>query len=285
MKKEKILSYLIVLVMIATLMTACGKKEESPEPTTESVETTETLETEKVVEKKTELSGLDKGINITGEFGTAADAVIESVEDNTESEIKALVSNDLGVDISATESYDITIVDENGIVMQPEGTVTVTISISDKMNAAEGDTYAVYYYNPEKATVENIECKTANNTIVFDTTHFSIYAIIKYTNEPVIDETEEPSETEPSETEPSETEPLETELSGTELSETSEPASIENAELPGKNRNGRYPDIPESVLPSSEAIYCDFFDNPIQVTTWDDVTGTIYADYARTQII
>lgn len=64
-----------------------------------------------------------------------------------------------------------------------------------------------------------------------------------------------------------------------------ETTPVETADCPGENRNGRYSDIPESVLPRSEAAYCYFFDNPILVTTWDDVTGTIYADYERTQII
>lgn len=282
MKKRIFLSYLLILAMIATLMTACGKKEEAPEPLTEAVEATEVveateeLETETVAEKTTELSGLDNGISITGELGTAADATIESVEDDTESEIKDLVSEDLGKDVSATESYDITIVDENGNAMQPEGTVTITIPISDEIAAAEGDTYAVYYYNPEDSMVENIECKTTDNAIVFDTTHFSVYSIVKYTNEPA---TEEISETEPAET-------PETKESVSTENTNSEPAAVATADLPGINRNGRYPDIPESVLPADKAANMDFFDEPVKATCWiDDVEGKIYADYGMTQLI
>ncbi len=56
-------------------------------------------------------------------------------------------------------------------------------------------------------------------------------------------------------------------------------------ELPGINRNGRYADIPESVLPSSVAANAEFVDEPIYTKPWPDVTGTIYADYMRTQVI
>ena len=55
--------------------------------------------------------------------------------------------------------------------------------------------------------------------------------------------------------------------------------------LPGINRNGRYADIPESVLPSSVAANAEFVDEPIYTKPWPDVTGTIYADYMRTQVI
>lgn len=65
-----------------------------------------------------------------------------------------------------------------------------------------------------------------------------------------------------------------------------EPVAAEPVVLPGENRNGRYADVPESVLPASEAQYMSFYDEPIMATCWiDGVKGTIYADYARTQII
>ena len=55
--------------------------------------------------------------------------------------------------------------------------------------------------------------------------------------------------------------------------------------LPGINRNGRYADIPETILPSSVAANAEFVDEPIYTKPWPDVTGTIYADYMRTQVI
>ncbi len=55
--------------------------------------------------------------------------------------------------------------------------------------------------------------------------------------------------------------------------------------LPGINRNNRYPDIPESILPVSVAANAYFVDEPIYGKPWPDVTGKIYADYMRTQLI
>ena len=62
-------------------------------------------------------------------------------------------------------------------------------------------------------------------------------------------------------------------------------ASETAADLPGINRNGRYADIPESVLPSSVAPNVEFVDEPIYCRPWSDVTGKIYADYMRTEVI
>ena len=89
--------------------------------------------------------------------------------------------------------------------------------------------------------------------------------------------------------------PSETESqSGTESNSDSQPESTTNtessgtdetAELPGINRNGRYPDIPESVLPGSVAASAEFVDEPIFTEAWWDVNGKIYADYMRTEVI
>lgn len=76
----------------------------------------------------------------------------------------------------------------------------------------------------------------------------------------------------------------ETEIETTvEASEEATPTPA--ADLPGINRNGRYADIPESVLPSSVAAKAEFVDEPIYGKPWPDVTGKIYADYMRTQVL
>lgn len=76
----------------------------------------------------------------------------------------------------------------------------------------------------------------------------------------------------------------ETEIETTvEASEEATPTPA--ADLPGINRNGRYADIPESVLPSSVAAKAKFVDEPIYGKPWPDVTGKIYADYMRTQVL
>lgn len=71
----------------------------------------------------------------------------------------------------------------------------------------------------------------------------------------------------------------------TEIETTVEATPSPAADLPGINRNGRYADIPESVLPSSVAAKAEFVDEPIYGKPWPDVTGKIYADYMRTQVL
>lgn len=82
---------------------------------------------------------------------------------------------------------------------------------------------------------------------------------------------------------------METETTAETETETTVEASEETttpaADLPGINRNGRYADIPESVLPASVAAKAEFVDEPIYGKPWPDVTGTIYADYMRNQVL
>jgi len=66
---------------------------------------------------------------------------------------------------------------------------------------------------------------------------------------------------------------------------TESSGTAEMAALPGINRNGRYPDIPETVLPSNIAATVEFVDEPIFTEAWWDVNGKIYADYMRTEVI
>lgn len=69
------------------------------------------------------------------------------------------------------------------------------------------------------------------------------------------------------------------------INETSPATPTSAADLPGINRNGRYADIPESVLPANVAAMAEFVDEPIYGKPWPDVTGKIYADYMRTQVL
>ena len=121
-----------------------------------------------------------------------------------------------------------------------------------------------------------------NNTVAADTivqeelqSEESIAASIPETTEVAgnVAETEATAETETT----AETAPV------VEASE--EATSTPAADLPGINRNGRYADIPESVLPSSVAAKAEFVDEPIYGKPWPDVTGKIYADYMRTQLL
>ena len=71
------------------------------------------------------------------------------------------------------------------------------------MKAADGNAYAVYYFNPEDNSVQNMDCSVSEHSVTFQTTHFSVYSVVKFTDpamepEPVqeIGETENKSVTE-----------------------------------------------------------------------------------------
>ena len=116
-----------------------------------------------------------------------------------------------------------------------------------------------------------MDCSASEDSVTFKTTHFSIYSVVKFTDHAM---------------EPEPVQSTEGTAGAPEKVEESAPAA---ANLPGENRNGRYADIPESVLPSSvrnDKDYFEFWDEPVKATCWiDGVKGTIYADWDMTQII
>lgn len=128
-----------------------------------------------------------------------------------------------------------------------------------------------------------------NNTVATDTvvqSEESIADSVLETREAAenVTEPETTVETEDTvETGTTETETAETETTEAETHEEATPTPA--ADLPGINRNGRYADIPESVLPSSVAAKAEFVDEPIYGKPWPDVTGKIYEDYMRTQVL
>ena len=284
MKKTRIFACLLVLTMLAGLMTACGKKaEDVSEPVTEEsaeavaeTETaeTETAETEPVI-TSISLADADTGITVEGKADAAA-LTIADVESDVNDSVKDLAGTDLGMDVTTVTSYDISIANADGTAVQPAGEITVTIPISEDLKAADGNAYAVYYFNQEDNSVQNMDCSVSEDSVTFQTTHFSVYSVVKFTDpamEPMpIQETEEAENK------------TNVESSVQEKSSTQEttPAA---ANLPGENRNGRYADIPESVMPTDgEEWY--FLDNPTMLYTWSDgVKANVWADYNQTQLI
>ena len=94
--------------------------------------------------------------------GTFDDGVILNVE-------KATVKN-------AVAAYDITLKDENGNTIQPNGTITVSIP-SDKANCK-------VYLIKEDGTKVDMNATYNNGNYEFTTDHLSIYALIADTSEP-----------------------------------------------------------------------------------------------------
>lgn len=71
----------------------------------------------------------------------------------------------------------------NGKVAQPNGTVSVKIPLPEGYSAEETNVY----YVSENGTLEKLECRVENGYIIFETDHFSYYAVVDETesNEPV----------------------------------------------------------------------------------------------------
>lgn len=293
MKKTRIFACLLVLTMLAGLMTACGKKaEDVSEPVTEEsaeavaeTETaeTETAETEPVI-TSISLADEDTGITVEGKADAAA-LTVADVESDVNDSVKDLAGTDLGMDVTTVTSYDISIANAEGTTAQPDGEMTVTIPISEDLKAADGNAYAVYYFNPEDNSVQNMDCSVSEDSVTFQTTHFSVYSVVKFTDpamEPMpIQETEEAENKTNVESSKNKTDAESSVQEKSDKQETT-PAA---ANLPGENRNGRYADIPESVMPAGGEEW-SFFDSPMATYTWyDGIVANVYADYNRTQII
>lgn len=286
MKKTKILTCLLAMTLVAGLMTGCGKKADTTAETAESTEAvveTETEETEPVI---TSVSLADAGTGITVEGMTdASDVKVADVDADTDASIKDLAAADLSTDVTAVVSYDMSMVNADGDTVQPEGDITVTIPITDELKNADGNAYAVYYFNPDDNTVQNMDCSVSEDNVTFQTTHFSVYTVVKFTDpamepEPIA----ETEEAEPTQTKDNKTEAGTDNTSVESKTQEAAPAAV-NTNLPGENRNGRYADIPESVMPAGgEEWY--FYDSPVMTYTWSDgVVADVYADYNRTQVI
>lgn len=279
MKKTRIFACLLALAMLTGLMTACGKKAEDvsepvTEEATEAVAETETAETEPVI-TSISLADADTGITVEGKADAAA-LTVADVESDVNDSVKDLAGTDLGMDVTTVTSYDISIANAEGTTAQSDGEMTVTIPISEDLKAADGNAYAVYYFNPEDNSVQNMDCSVSEDSVTFQTTHFSVYSVVKFTDPAM--EPEPVQKTGETENKPA-TEDKTAVESGTQ--ETTPVA----ANLPGENRNGRYADIPESVMPAGGEEW-SFLDSPMATYTWyDGIVANVYADYNRTQTI
>lgn len=92
-------------------------------------------------------------------------AVIDAVTDEVEG---------AGGEVGEVKAFDVTLHDAEGNEIQPDGTVKVTFSKTDMPS----DDVAVYHVSDDAQKVEKVKTKTADaDKQVFETTHFSIYAI------------------------------------------------------------------------------------------------------------
>ncbi|WP_027430805.1 hypothetical protein, partial [Lachnospira multipara] len=148
----------------SSLLTACGTKKNTSENVTEVV-------TEATPDTLTSADGSSiEGIKLEGLTFNSSE--VEVTADMT----TAITNAGLDGGYTSVKSFDLNMTDANNNKVQPNGTVSITKTL-DKLNAPEGYTteYRVYYYNPDTNTLEACNTTYEDNTVTFETTHFSVY--------------------------------------------------------------------------------------------------------------
>ena len=165
MRKKKIITTLLISTLaLSSLLTACGTKKNTSENVTELV-------TEATPDTLTSADGSSvEGVELEGLTFNSSE--VEVTADMT----TAITNAGLDGGYTTVKSFDLNMTDANNNKVQPNGTVSITKTL-DKLNAPEGYTteYRVYYYNPDTNTLEACNTTYEDNTVTFETTHFSVY--------------------------------------------------------------------------------------------------------------
>ena len=165
MRKKKIITTLLISTLaLSSLLTACGTKKNTSENATEVV-------TEATPDTLTSADGSSvEGVELEGLTFNSSE--VEVTADMT----TAITNAGLDGGYTTVKSFDLNMTDANNNKVQPNGTVSITKTL-DKLNAPEGYTteYRVYYYNPDTNTLEACNTTYEDNTVTFETTHFSVY--------------------------------------------------------------------------------------------------------------
>ena len=165
MRKKKIITTLLISTLaLSSLLTACGTKKNTSDNATEVV-------TEATTDTLTSADGSSvEGVELEG-------LTFNSLEVEVTADMTTAITN-AGLDggYTTVKSFDLNMTDANNEKVQPNGTVSITKTL-DKLNAPEGYTteYRVYYYNPDTNTLEACNTTYEDNTVTFETTHFSVY--------------------------------------------------------------------------------------------------------------
>jgi len=165
MKKKKLITTLLISTLaLSSLLTACGTKKNTSDNATEVV-------TEATTDTLTSADGSSvEGVELEG-------LTFNSLEVEVTADMTTAITN-AGLDggYTTVKSFDLNMTDANNEKVQPNGTVSITKTL-DKLNAPEGYTteYRVYYYNPDTNTLEACNTTYEDNTVTFETTHFSVY--------------------------------------------------------------------------------------------------------------
>lgn len=167
--KKKLFSVLLITALAASLIAGCGKNKDTDKKQTEVTEATEVVNTKTVSAD---------GIKITGSMDSAEKVEMSAVTDGDDYKAATDFIATLGKNITATEVYNINLLDKDSKKVQPDSSVKINLTLSDNMVNAEGDGYEVYRMEDDK-TFKKLTASVKDKEISFDTEHFSIYVLVK----------------------------------------------------------------------------------------------------------
>lgn len=168
----------IAVLTMAIGMTACGNKTsdttdtQSVQETKAVVEQTEAT-TESIKELKTDT------LTVTGLSGEADNIKVTDIASDEEAytNVSERVSDIIDTHVSAMTVYNIDLLKSNEKV-QPNGKVKISVALTDELLNADGDGYDVLRTEDDN-TLTKLSSEVKDNTITFETEHFSIYTIVK----------------------------------------------------------------------------------------------------------
>ncbi len=177
----------VAVLTMAIGMTACGNKTsdttdtQSVQETKAVVEQTEAT-TESIKELKTDT------LTVTGLSGEADNIKVTDIASDEEAytNVSEKVSDIIDTHVSAMTLYNIDLLKSNEKV-QPNGKVKISIDLTDELLNADGDGYDVLRTEDDNTLIK-LSSEVKDNTITFETEHFSIYTIVKTDSTYVVEE-------------------------------------------------------------------------------------------------
>ena len=133
----------------------------------------EKIITIQVTEKATNITDSVSGIVISG--NNLPNDVTLAVKSNNKQAVKNTETALANISYNEFVAFDITLVDGNGDTVQPNGKVKVSVPLPEKY---KGFNSLGIYYIDSKAKAEKLESKIENDCIIFETDHFSTYALV-----------------------------------------------------------------------------------------------------------
>ena len=221
---------MLVAALAISTLAGCNNKSDKG---TENQKQTEVTEATETAEEKTVSAD---GIKVTGSMGTAEKVEMSAVTDGDDYKAATdFIATLTDKNITATEVYNINLLDKDSKKVQPDSSVKINFTLSDNMVNAEGDGYEVYRKESNN-TFTSLKSTIVDKEISFDTEHFSIYVVVKTSNAPI--ENTESTESTEVQVEPQTSEPEQTTYSYTDKSATMQALSSVNVrDLPDTNGN------------------------------------------------